>query len=72
MWEKRYGYRPLILETFIDKSRFEGTCYKASNWVYVGDTQGRGKWDRNNLRQKPVKGIWLYPLHRNFKEPLCR
>lgn len=72
LWEKRYGYRPLLLETFIDKSRFAGTCYKASSWRYVGDTQGRGKWDRNNLRQKPVKGIWLYPLHRNFKELLCR
>ncbi|RJR20354.1 MAG: DUF4338 domain-containing protein, partial [Desulfobacteraceae bacterium] len=50
MWEQRYGYRPLLLETFVDKSRFSGTSYKAANWIYVGDTQGRGKWDINNLR----------------------
>ncbi len=72
MWEQRYGYRPLLLETFVDKSRFSGTSYKAANWIYVGDTQGRGKWDINNLREKPIKGLWLYPLQKNFRRLLCR
>ena len=42
-WQDRYHYRPVLLETFVEKERFEGTCYKAANWIYVGDTQGQGK-----------------------------
>ena len=71
-WHKRYNYRPLLLETFVEKQRFAGTCYKAANWICVGQTLGRGKWDRKNAFDKPVKTIWLYPLNRCFKERLCR
>lgn len=71
-WQQRYGYRPLLLETFVEKQRFSGTCYKAANWVCVGDTAGRGKWDRQNAFDKPVKSIWLYPLNPHFKELVCR
>jgi hypothetical protein len=42
-WKGRYGYEPVLLETFVDSTRFQGTCYRAANWVYVGKTQGRGK-----------------------------
>ena len=72
MWNKRYGYRPVLLETFVETPRFLGTCYKAANWIRVGQSQGRGKWDRNHLADKPIKTVWLYPLHRRFQEILCR
>jgi len=70
-WEIRYGYQPFLLETFVEKDRFRGTCYRAANWIYVGETQGRGKLDRNNLRLLPVKNIFLYPLHKQFRDKLC-
>jgi hypothetical protein len=70
-WQQRYGYSPLLLESFVEKQRFSGTCYKAANWICVGETQGRGKWDVANDCAKPVKTIWLYPLNRRFKEKLC-
>ena len=47
-WQDSYGYRPVLLETFVDKTRFRGTCYRAANWTCVGSTQGRGKLDRYN------------------------
>ena len=71
-WQKQYNYRPALLETFVEKQRFAGTCYKAANWICVGQTQGRGKWDRQKAFDKPVKTIWLYPLDRRFKEALCQ
>ncbi len=71
-WQQRYKYRPVLLESFIEKKRFAGTSYKAANWICVGQTLGRGKWDRKNAYDKPVKTIWLYPLERRFKEALCR
>jgi hypothetical protein len=70
-WFNRYNYRPVLLETFVDKSRFQGTCYKAANWVYTGDTLGRGKWDVKNEYNEPVKSVWLYPLIRSFRRYLC-
>jgi len=72
LWQQRYNYRPVLLETFVEKERFFGTCYKAANWICVGQTQGRGKWDRQKAFDKPVKTIWLYPLDRRFTETLCR
>jgi hypothetical protein len=72
LWQQRYGYQPWLLETFVEKQRFAGTCYKAANWIWVGDTLGRGKWDRQNKFDKPVKSIWLYPLERRYKERICR
>ena len=72
LWQQRYGYKPFLLETFVEKQRFTGTCYKAANWIRVGDTLGRGKWDRSNQFAKPIKSIWLYPLDRRYKERICR
>ena len=71
-WQQRYHYQPQLLETFVEKDRFAGTCYKAANWTCVGQTRGRGKWDTDRGYAKPVKTIWLYPLKRNFREGLCR
>lgn len=70
-WLKKYNYQPVLLETFVQKDRFKGTCYKAANWTFVGSTKGRGKLDRYNETRLPQKNIWLYPLHKNFKELLC-
>jgi len=70
-WHARYNYRPVLLETFVDCQRFRGTCYRAANWTYVGQTQGRGKLDRHHLRTLPIKNIFLYPLIKNFRQILC-
>jgi len=67
-WRTRYGYGPVLLETFVDKERFTGCCYKASNWVCVGETKGRGKLDIRHEHRLPVKSVWLYPLDRDFKK----
>ena len=70
-WEKQYGIRPVILETLVDQSRYTGTCYKASNWIHVGATAGRGRMDRHHARhgQSP-KEIYVYPLTSRFREEL--
>lgn len=70
-WERRYGYRPLLLETLVDAQRFRGTCYRAANWIHVGQTQGRGRMDREHREGLAVKDIYIYPLCRNVQRELC-
>ena len=70
-WQARYGYRPVLLETFVQSDRFAGTSYRAANWTPVRQTQGRGKVDVHMLRALPKKDIWLYPLRRDFRRRLC-
>jgi hypothetical protein len=69
-WEVRYGYRPVLAETFVEVPRHLGTCYQAANWVKVGRTKGRGKLDRYNKYALPVKEIYLYPLTKDFRHRL--
>lgn len=72
-WESLYGYRPLLLETLVDGSRFAGTCYRAANWIYLGKTQGRGRMDRDHAGHgRAVKDIYIYPLGRNARRRLCQ
>jgi hypothetical protein len=71
-WQRIYNHTIVLLETFVDASRFAGTCYKAANWIHTGFTQGRGKWDTYNKFSAPVKAVFLYPLVRNFQEILTR
>ena len=71
-WHQRYGYRPVLFETFVESQRHRGTCYKAANWVHVGQTTGRGKKSMVHHQIIPTKDIWLYPLHKNFASVLCR
>jgi len=71
-WQQRYGYRPVLLESFVQSERFRGTCYKAANWLHVGQTTGRGKLDVTHQYAIPVKDIWLYPLERSFRQALTR
>jgi len=70
-WRGRYGYEPVLVETFIEKERFEGTCYRAANWIEVGETQGRGRQDRGHGRRGAVKRIFVYPLDERARERLC-
>ncbi len=70
-WEAAYGYRPLLLESFVEAQRFKGTSYRAANWLHVGQTQGRGKLDRYNQFAFPVKDVYLFPLHRRFRSLLA-
>ena len=52
-------------------SRFVGTCYKAANWIYLGDTTGRGKNDQTHKPNRSIKAVWGYPLTRDFRAGLC-
>ena len=70
-WDERYGYRPVLMETFVERRRFSGTCYRAANWTHVGQTRGRGKLDTRHQAPLPVKDIWLYPLDKNCRSTLC-
>jgi len=71
-WERCYGCRPLLLETLVDGARFRGTCYRAANWIPVGQTAGRGRMDRKHKAQgQAVKDIYVYPLVREARQRLC-
>lgn len=69
-WRRRYGYRPVLLETFVERDRFRGTSYRAANWIHVGHTQGRGKLDRKKRYPLPVKDIFVCPLQKDFRDEL--
>ena len=71
-WLSRYGFRPVMLETFVEYERHKGTCYKAANWINVGRTAGRGKKSTSHKLLIAAKDIWLYPLHRNYATILCK
>lgn len=69
-WLREYCYAPVLLETFVDLEHFKGTCYKAANWTYLGETKGRGRMDRYKQRAVSQKAIFMYPLQDDFKEVL--
>ena len=69
-WLAVYHHPIYYLETFVDKDRFAGTCYKAANWVYLGDTTGRGKNDQSHIPNRSIKAVWGYPLSRHFRRLL--
>ncbi len=66
-FEKRYGFSPWLVESFVDTSCFSGACYKAANWERVGCTKGRGRQDRYVKMAETVKDIYLYPLEKSFR-----
>lgn len=71
-WQTRYGLRPLLLETLVDAARFRGTCYRAANWVHLGQTSGRGRMDRaHKAHGDAVKDIYVFPLARDARQRLC-
>lgn len=69
-WQERYGYQPVLLESFVDQERFSGRSYRAANWLCVGQTQGRGKLEKHHRRIVPIKWIFLYPLCTGFRSLL--
>ena len=76
-WFERYGFEPVLLETFVERGRFFGTCYRAANWQYVGSSRGRGRQDRDRSCSVAVKDVYLFPLVKDVRrvlgsEPLTR
>ena len=71
-WAERYNTTPVLIETFVETPRYTGAVYRASGWLHVGATQGRGRYDRGKLYDKPRKDIWLRPLRKDWKRALNR
>jgi hypothetical protein len=71
-WQAKYGHAVVLVETFVDRDRFAGTCYKAANWIRTGATLGRSRQDRGHSLRVPVKDVYVYPLDRRFRQELCR
>jgi len=69
-WEKFYGYPVYLLETFVEKDRFAGTCYKAANWHCVGATEGHAKKNNKFYYHGQIKDVYLYPLISDFRRQL--
>ena len=70
-WQHKYGHPIYLLETFVDTSRFPGTCYQAANWQCVGQTTGRTRQNKSMIPQAAPKAVWLYPLRPDFRQALC-
>lgn len=70
-WMDKYAHPIYLVETFVQSGRFTGTCYKAANWISVGQTKGRSRQDRYTTLSVPVKDIYVYPVTRNFRKALC-
>jgi hypothetical protein len=70
-WQAKYGHPVHALETFVDCSRFKGTCYRAANWRRLGQTQGRTRNDRGRRIRVAVKDVYLYPLVADVRRELC-
>ena len=71
-WTERYNTTPVLIETFVETPRYTGAVYRASGWIPVGTTQGRGRYDRHTKRAQPKKDIWLRPLRKDWKRTLNR
>ena len=69
-FRERYGYSPVLVESFVEEGRFAGTSYRAANWQCIGRTQGRGKLGQWQDQRLPLKTLWVYPLHSRFRQIL--
>jgi hypothetical protein len=70
-WMEKYNHCIYLVETFVEQQRFAGTCYKAANWIRVGQTKGRSRQERHSKQVVPIKDIYLYPLSCRFRQALC-
>jgi len=70
-WQRLYGHPVHYLETFVDQERFHGTCYRAANWLYLGQTTGRGIKEKSSKVTRSIKDVLGYPLCRDFRARLC-
>lgn len=71
-WERMYSHPIYLLETFVDPERFRGTCYRAANWIVVGETTGRGKDSQSRRPNRSIKQVLALPLHRRFRQLLSQ
>jgi hypothetical protein len=71
-WRAKYGHPIVLLETFVERQRFSGTCYRAANWHVLGSTCGRSRQDSRRLLRLPVKEVYACPLRSDFREVLTR
>jgi len=71
-WNRVYNHPVYYIETFVDRSRFSGTCYRAANWIYLGDTKGLGKDSRDKIPNRTLKAIYGYPLKKDFRKVLLK
>lgn len=69
-WQLKYGHPIYLAETFVECERFHGTCYRAANWSWLGQTQGRGRNDRSRQRSVPIKDIYVRTLCKDFRQQL--
>jgi hypothetical protein len=70
-WQGKYARALHLVETFVDTSRFTGACYRAANWIDLGQTTGRTRQDRYQQIQVPAKQVLVYPLNPDFRGVLC-
>ena len=71
-WRRQYAINPVPIETFVETPKFTGATYRASGWIHVGTTQGRGRYDTKKQYALPKKHIWLCPLRKDWKRILNR
>lgn len=69
-FEQRYQYKPYLVESFVDIEHYSGTCYRAANWIEIGQTKGRGRQDRLSESALSRKAIYVYPLESGFRKLL--
>ena len=69
-WQAKYAEPIWLLETFVDRQRFAGTCYRAANWICLGQTQGRGRQGPRGVLSTSLKDVYLWPLHPDFRRHL--
>ncbi|MCD6475263.1 MAG: IS4 family transposase [Anaerolineaceae bacterium] len=69
-WLQIHGYRPVLIETFVDTTKYSGTCYQAANWQYIGKTKGRGRFDPKHDKKQTIKDIYIYPIDSDWRHTL--
>lgn len=70
-WYEHYGYRPVLVETFVDRELYDGSCYRAAGWLHIGSTTGRGRQDSERTAERHAKDIFVFPLDLAAKRKLC-
>lgn len=70
-WQTMYQHPIYWLETFVDTERFKGTCYRAANWIFLGNTSGRGKYNKTQKQLTSIKAMYGLPLIKDFRKMLC-
>lgn len=69
-WYQKYKFKPVLIETFVDREKFSGTCYKAANWQLLGHSKGQGCFSTSNQQNVSIKDYYVYPLHKSFRDIL--